>query len=271
MEQSINDIIPGLGLQTIMDVLLAFFLTSIRLSAFIIASPLFSARFIMLRVRIIIAFVISMIVFSIHPLELDINILTSAYGIAIIIKEVAIGVTAGLILSIMFSAASLAGEKIATSAGLSYAAQVDPVSGVQTPVVSQILYLFLIMLFLTVDGHLIALRIIIESYQLIPLGTLPVPSALIDGGMAASGSMFVNASIIMLPVVLVVLLINVAIGIITRSAPQLNLFSFGFPITMLGTFIVLYFSISNLGFAFSDLINSSLDHLMTTIESLKNG
>ena len=86
MEQSINDIIPGLGLQNIIEILLAFFLTSIRLSAFIIASPLFSARFIMLRVRIIIAFVISIIVFSVHPLELDIKILTSAYGIAIIFK-----------------------------------------------------------------------------------------------------------------------------------------------------------------------------------------
>ena len=271
MEQSLIDIIPGLGLLNIIDMLLAFFLSSIRLSAFIIASPLFSARFVMLRVRILIAFVITVIVFASHPIEIDTKILTSAHGIAIIFKEIAIGITAGLILSIMFSAASLAGEKIATSAGLSYAAQVDPISGVQTPVVSQILYLFLIMIFLTVDGHLIALRIIIESYKLIPIGTLPVPSALIDGGMAASGSMFLNASIIMLPVVLVVLLINVAIGIITRSAPQLNLFSFGFPITMLGTFVILYFSISNLGFAFSDLVDSFLDHLMTTIESLKNG
>ena len=271
MDQSLNDIIPGLGLQNIIEVLLAFFLSSIRLSAFIIACPLFSARFVMLRVRILIAFVITIIVFAFHPVEIDTKILTSAQGIAIIFKEIAIGVTAGLILSIMFSAASLAGEKIATSAGLSYAAQVDPISGVQTPVVSQILYLFLIMIFLTADGHLIALRIIIESYKLVPIGTLPVPSALIDGGMAASGSMFLNASIIMLPVVIVVLLINVSIGIITRSAPQLNLFSFGFPITMLGTFVILYLSIGNLGFAFSDLVDSSLDHLMTTIESLKNG
>ena len=104
----------------------------------------------MVRVRILIAFVISIIVFSTLPLDIDTQILTSAYGIVIIFKEIAIGVTAGLILSIMFSAVSLAGEKIATSAGLSYAAQVDPVSGVQTPVVSQILYLFLIMIFLTV-------------------------------------------------------------------------------------------------------------------------
>ena len=56
------------------------------------------------------------------------------------------------------------------------------------------------MIFLTFDGHLLALRILIESYQIIPIGQLPEPSALIDGGMAASGSMFLNASIIMLPV-----------------------------------------------------------------------
>ena len=95
MDQSLNDIIPGLGLQNIIEVLLAFFLSSIRLSAFIIASPLFSARFVMLRVRILIAFVITVIGFASHPIEIDTKILTSAYGIAIIFKEIAIGVTAG--------------------------------------------------------------------------------------------------------------------------------------------------------------------------------
>ena len=271
MELPLNEILPGLELTSIIDLLLGFFITSIRLSAFIIAAPLFSAAFLMVRVRVLIAFVISIIVFSTLPQTIDTKVLTSAYGIVIIIKEITIGATAGLILSIMFSAVSLAGEKIATSAGLSYAAQVDPVSGVTTPVVSQMLYLFLIMIFLTVDGHLTAIRVLIESYKIIPIGTLPIPSALIDGGMSASGSMFLNASILMLPVVIIILLINVSIGVITRAAPQLNLFSFGFPMTMLGAFIVLYLSIGNFGFAFSDLVNSSLDHLMTTFESLNNG
>lgn len=271
MEEPVSEILPGLELGFLIDLLLGFLITSIRLSAFIIAAPLFSAKFLMVRVRILIAFVISIIVFSMQPQAVDTKILASAYGIIVIVKEIAIGVTAGLILSIMFASVSLAGEKIATSAGLSYAAQVDPVSGVQTPVVSQMLYLFLIMIFLTVDGHLLALRILIESYQIIPIGTLPEPSALIDGGMAASGSMFLNASIIMLPIVIIILLINVSIGIITRAAPQLNLFSFGFPMTMLGTFFVLYMSIGNFGFAFSDLVNTSLDHLMSTLESLANG
>ena len=124
------------------------------------------------------------------------------------------------------------------------------------------------MIFLTAVGHLIALRIIIESYKLIPIGTLPVPSALIDGGMAASGSMFLNASIIMLPVVLVVLLINVAIGIITRSAPQLNLFSFGFPITMLFAFFLLYVCTITIGNNFSNITNVSVDFIHRLIEGL---
>ena len=271
MEENLNQILPGLDLQNLIQFLLAFFLTSIRLSAFLIAAPLFSAAFFMLRIRILIAMVVSVIVFSTQNVQVDVSVLTSAFGIVIIAKEIAIGATAGLILSIMFAAVTLAGEKIATSAGLSYAAQVDPVSGVQTPVVSQILALFLLAIFISVDGHLAALRILIESYDFVPIGTLSVPSALIQGGMEASGSMFLNASIIMLPVIIIVLLINVSIGIITRSAPQLNLFSFGFPITILGTFIILYFSLDSLAYAFSDLVDASLDHLMTTIMGLENG
>ena len=127
------------------------------------------------------------------------------------------------------------------------------------------------MLFLTLDGHLMAFRIIIESYKFIPIGVLPVPSALIDGGMAASGSMFLNASIIMMPVVLVVLLINVAIGIITRSAPQLNLFSFVFPVTILSAFIILYFSTGTMALAFSDLIFSSIEALEDLMIGIGDG
>ena len=70
----------------------------------------------------------------------------------------------------------------------------------------------LIMIFLTFDGHLIALKILIESYQIIPIGELPEPTALIDSGMAASGSMFLNASILMLPVVIIILLINITLA-----------------------------------------------------------
>ena len=130
---------------------------------------------------------------------------------------------------------------MATSAGLGYAAQIDPQAGGQTPVVSVILNLFLIVLFVSLDGHLLMLRVFFESFSILPIGSMPPPMVLIGAGIKAAGSMFIAASLIMLPVVGIILMINVSAGIMTRSAPQLNLFSFVFPVTILGAFIILYF------------------------------
>ena len=262
--------LPGLELQGLITLILQFFVAMLRIGAFLISSPLLGARWIPLQVRLIISVMLTLIIWQ-YTTPISLEVLTSYQAIMIVFSEIFIGLSAGLILTIWFSAVLLAGEKVAGSSGLSFAAQVDPNTGAQTPVVSQIFYLFLLVLFTSTDGHLVAIRTLLDSYRILPVGVTPSFEIFISAGIQAAGTMFFAASIIMLPVVLVVLLINVSIGIITRSAPQLNLFSFGFPITMLGTFIVLYLSISNLGFAFSDLIGSSLDHLMTTIESLKNG
>ena len=78
-----------------------------------------------------------------------------------------------LTLTVWFSAILLAGEKIATAAGLGYAAQIDPSTGANTPVVSQILYLFLLVIFISIDGHLIAIGTMLESYQSFLLDLLP--------------------------------------------------------------------------------------------------
>ncbi|MEK9557869.1 MAG: flagellar biosynthetic protein FliR, partial [Alphaproteobacteria bacterium] len=174
-------------------------------------------------------------------------------------------------LTIWFAAVLLAGEKIASSAGLGYAAQVDPSTGAQTPVVSQILYLFLLVIFLSVDGHLIALSLMLESYKILPVGTPVAGEVLIAAGISAAGSMFLAATIIMLPITMVLLLINVTIGIITRSAPQLNLFSFGFPISMLAVFVVMYFSVAAFGHSSESLIQSALGSIETLLGDLADG
>jgi flagellar biosynthetic protein FliR len=155
----------------------------------------------------------------------------------------------------------VAGEKIATSAGLGYAAQIDPEGGGQTPVVSKMLQMFVTVLFLSLNGHLIVLRTMMESYRQLPVGETPHFGALIEGGIAAFGHMFLVASLIMLPIAITLLLVNLAIGVMTRSAPQLNLFSFGFPITMLGVFILLYLSVDSIAFALNGLAISAMDNL----------
>ena len=129
----------------------------------------------------------------------------------------------------------------------------------------------LIVIFVSVDGHLIILRILLESYELVPMGANLSFGIMIGNGIAAAGSMFLAATIIMLPIAGLTLMINITIGIITRSAPTLNLFSFGFPITMIGAFIILYFSTNSLAYSFSDLINAAIDTFQTYIEDIANG
>ena len=132
----------------------------------------------------------------------------------------------GLSLSIWFSAATLAGEKIASSTGLGFSQMVDPETGGQTPVVSIILDLLLITIFLSLNGHLIAIDFLIKSFEVYKINSGIPPLSLVSLGIEATGAMFYTGGLIMLPVVGALLMTNIAIGVITRSAPQLNMFSF---------------------------------------------
>ena len=206
-----------------------------------------------------------------YTTPVSVEVLTSYKSIIIIFSEIAIGLSAGLILTIWFAAILLAGEKVAASSGLSFAAQIDPATGGQTPVVSQIFYLFLLVLFTSTDGHLVAISTLLDSYRILPIGIIPSFEIFISSGIQAAGTMFYAASIIMLPFSVVLLLTNVSIGIITRSAPSLNLFSIGFSITLIGVLFVLYFSTTSLANSISDLTNASLLNLREIIGALVNG
>ena len=261
---------PGLNINNIVTVLPLFFLATVRVGSFVISSPLFGMRGVPTPIRVVISFILGLAVVSFTGLPSE-DLLSSLNFIFIVLVEIAVGLTAGLIVTIWFSSVALAGEKMATSAGLGYAAQIDPQAGGQTPVVSVILNLFLIVLFVSLDGHLLMLRVFFESYSILPIGSIPPPMVLIGAGIKAAGSMFIAASLIMLPVVGIILMINVSAGVMTRSAPQLNLFSFVFPVTILGAFIILYFSTGTMALAFSDLIFSSIEALEDLMLGISDG
>ena len=252
--------LPGLEMQFVMTMLCQLFLASLRIGSFLLASPLFGGSFVPVQVRIVMGILLGVSVMGMVDVP-PIETLDQMKLIGVIVTEIAIGVSAGLILTIWFSAAMLAGEKIATSAGLGYAAQMYPDSGGQTPIVSKMLQMFMIILFLSMNGHLLVLRTMMQSYQHLPVGETPHFGALVEGGIAAAGQMFIAASLIMMPIAIGMLLINLAIGVMTRSAPQLNLFSFGFPITLMAVFLMLYVSVDSISFALNDLAVSSMKNL----------
>ena len=262
--------LPGLSMQFVVQTLATVFLASLRIGAFLIASPFFGGSSVPLQVRIIMAVLLGVFVASnvSAPTWQSFDAMT---GVQVVLTELMIGIGSGLILTIWFSAALLAGEKIAASAGLGFAAQMDPDSGGQTPVVSKIFSLFLTVLFLSWNGHLVVLDAILDTYQFLPVGNVPNLKVLITGGLSTAGSMFAAATIIMLPVTGFLVAINLAIGVISRSSPQMNLFAVGFPISMIVVFVLLYMWVDVLGYSLTDLSRSGVDSVRSVLGKMING
>lgn len=262
--------IPGLDLARMMGLSLQFLFAMLRIGAFVVAAPLFSARFIPLQVRIIMAVFLTFAVMGFVPMP-EPEALAQLSAVPWMIRELAIGLAAGLVLQIFFSCAVMAGELVASTAGLGFAAQMDPATGTQTPVVGQIFSLFLLATFVAEDGHLAVLRIVYDSYRLIPPGAPMEYGGLLDAGAEATRHMYYFAVQLAMPVVAVLLIVNFTIGIITRSAPQMNLFSFGFPLTLSITLIQLYLTAPSLGPAISAKLASALNALSVMTEAAAYG
>ena len=145
----------------------------------------------------------------------------------------------GLILQIVFAAVSAAGEFIALSMGLGFAMMVDPNSGVQTPVISQLFVILGTLVFVSIGGHLILIELLLDSFRLWPIGEPQLEMAMVWDVLQWSVLLFSGAAMIALPAMVVLLLTNSAIGVISRAAPSLNVFAVGFPLTLLMGIMVL--------------------------------
>ena len=262
--------LPGLELQELFTFLILLLIASLRVGAFLISAPFFGGRMVPLQIRIVFSFCLGFWILGTLQFP-DQNTLLGPKLVLIVLQELFIGLTVGLVLNICFAAVSLAGEKIAATSGLAFASQVDPTGGGQSPVISQIFMIFLIVVFFSINGHLIVLGLIYKSFEFYPLGQFTSYGDLISAGLSASDILFKSAAIIVLPVVIVLLFVNIAIGFITKSAPQLNLFSFGFPMTLIGAFLILFYSVDAIAFAFKDLIQEILDLVMSLLVRPSDG
>ena len=268
MSQAVS--FPALELQSIFVYLLSLFLASLRMGAFLVASPFFGSRMVPLPVRIVFSIALGLGAMNYGSFP-NLEVLTSVAIVPIIFQEIVLGLTCGMILNMCFSTVIMAGEKIAATSGLAFASQVDPTNGAQSPVISQIFSLFLLVLFFSLNGHLVIFELLYKSYDTLPLGSLNDLNSMFSLGIEASSTIYEQAVIIVLPIVSLLFLMNLGIGYITKSAPQLNLFSFGFPLTILGTFFALYFSVDALQFVFSDLIDRSLNFVRLVLAGGNDG
>ena len=191
---------PGMNLQSIPQYLLLLLLSTLRIGSFLLSAPFFGSRMIPLPVRVVFSF--SLGLWFLNNISFpNFEQLTGVNLIPIILQEISIGIICGLVLSVCFGTVILAGEKIATTSGLAFASQVDPSSGAQSPVISQVFSLFLIILFFSVNGHLIIFELIIRSFESFPIGSVIDFKTAINNALGSTGFLYETAVIIALPIV----------------------------------------------------------------------
>jgi flagellar biosynthesis protein FliR len=224
-----------------------------RISAMLMAMPVIGTRLVSVRVRVVLAILLSFLVLPLLP-EMPAVEPLSAAGLTISIHQVLIGLAMGFILQMVLGALTIAGEAIAMTMGLGFASMVDPANGVNVPVLSQFFLIIGTLLFLSLGGHLMVIQLVVSSFQSIPVGFEGITRDSFWVIISFSSQMFIAAIWIALPALISILVITLAMGIMTRAAPQLNIFSVGFPVTMLMGFIIMMLLIPTILPRFNQLL-----------------
>ena len=209
----------------------------LRISALMITAPIFALRAFNVRLRVLLVVLLALMVYPMHTWPVIDP--ASAAGLKEMFNQIAIGAISGLILQMVTAAMVVAGQVIATSMGLAMASLMDPNMG-NVPVISQFLVVLGSLIFVGSGGHVILLGLILESFHTLPIGTSIFAPESLGLLLRWSSMMFLGAVLISLPVMVAMLFINIGVGIITRAAPSLNIFSVGFPASVAVGFLILF-------------------------------
>ncbi len=236
----------------------------VRIGAMLTAAPVFSSRQVPVRLRLILMLLITWIVIPTLPPSPPAEVLSHT-GFMIMLQQVLIGVVMGFILQMLFAALVFGGQVVAYSSGLGFASMVDPQNGVQVPVVSQFYLILATLLFLLSNGHLLTIELMADSFRSLPVAVDGISrNSLLD--LVAWGSrLFAGGLLIALPIVGAMLMVNMGMGVVMRAAPQLNIFSVGFPITMLLGFALMWVTLPNLFDVFNRLLEEAFQLMMQTL------
>ena len=251
----------GVELMSFLSTLLWPFM---RISAMFAAAPIFSARSVPVRIRILLSFFIAFILMPVIP-EPPVVDLISGEALFISISQVLIGFAMGFILQMVFAAFVIAGQSIATAMGLGFASMIDPQNGVQVPVISQAFLIMATLIFLSLNGHLVFIEVLAESFHNMPIGLFSPSKDALWQLVIWGGDMFAGGMLIALPAVAALLLVNLAFGVTSRAAPQLNIFAVGFPIMIMIGLSFLILTLPTITSHLSRLLSQALELIQTHI------
>lgn len=214
-----------------------------RVSGFFMAAPIFGTQVVPPRIRLLLALLLTL---AIAPSLRDLPTpdFLSPFAVILVAQQLLIGIGLAFFLQVMLHTFVMAGQIIAVTMGLGFASMNDPVNGVSVTVISQFYLMLASLLFLGMNGHLVMVDVLVESFRTLPVG------ADIGGhrlqALLGWGSWMFGAGLLMsLPAVTALLIINCSLGVITRAAPQLNIFAIGFPLMLALGLLILWANMGN--------------------------
>lgn len=226
-----------------------------RVSSMFVTVPVFSVRAVPAKVRVMAGALITLVIMPTLPAMPEIEFF--AYqGLMVAIQQIALGVTAGFILQMVFSIMLFAGQTIAYSMGLGFASMVDPATGVQVPVIAQLFVISGSLVFLAVDGHLLLIEMLAQSFHTLPVGSMGMDKSDLWRVISWSSLIFADGLLLSMPVMATLLFVNISFGVASKAAPQLQIFGVGFPITIMLGMGLIWIGLPTLLEGFGDMLHN---------------
>lgn len=227
-----------------------------RIAALFSVMPVIGGRTVPVRIRLGLSVIVTVLVFPTLPPAPAFDAL-SPVTILIIAQQVLIGLMMGFALRLVFSAIENGGQVVGMMMGLGFASMIDPQNGIQVPVVSQFYTLLITLVFLALNGHLVLIEVLAGSFQTLPIAPQGVSPTTLWQLLEWAKWIFSGALLIAFPAIGAMLVVNMAFGVMTRAAPQLNIFVVGFPITLLTGFVIMMLALPSSLPQFRNLIDGA--------------
>ena len=215
-----------------------------RISALLLVAPVLSLDAVTLRIRIALALVLTVFVYPLF--DWPVIDPTTAPGLLELVNQITIGILMGLILQVVLAAVATGGQAIAGSMGLSMAQMIDPNLG-NVPVVASFLVILASLIFLGLGGHVLLLELLIQSFEMLPIGQGLLSLNAVGALLGWSSMIFLGAVLLALPMLVILLAVNLGLGVVVRAAPTLNIFAVGFPAMILVGMLMLYVLMGAIG------------------------
>ncbi len=241
--------------------IVSFFFPLARILALLAAAPPFNNPGLSFRIRLFLGLAIALAVTPALPPTPGLAP-GSLNGLLVLAQQIVIGFGMGLCLRLVFSAIDLSGTIIGNQMGLGFATSYDPQNASQATVVSEFIGLLALLTFMAIDGHLLVISALVQSFTALPIGIGVATNASWLNIAMAGGIIFSSGVFLALPMIVALLIANIALGVLGRVAPQLNLIAIGFPVTIVLGFLALLASMAYLGTPLQQLFESGLRSML---------